>query len=84
MGPMTAFLYARPSFLGGAARALDLGNTLTEFNRSLSAEQANKIALKMDWAMLGKAMRAAMVAYEAEHPAAGETQDVGEAGQAAA
>jgi hypothetical protein len=45
---MSYFLWARNSFATGFGRALDLGGTLTEFNRSLTPEQADRLAFKAD------------------------------------
>lgn len=49
MGKYLGFLYADPSFTEGMARILDFGDTLTEYNRSLSPEQADAIAVTADW-----------------------------------
>ena len=38
---MTHYLYAIPSFWGGAARALDLGSTLTVYNESSTGSEAS-------------------------------------------
>lgn len=59
MGPVTDFLFARPSFWGGAARVFDLGNTLTEYNRSLTPAQADLVALRSDWRLIAEDMRQA-------------------------
>lgn len=48
------FLFAKPSFAEGMARIMDLGNTLNEYNRSLTPEQADFIALAMDYQALGQ------------------------------
>lgn len=56
---MTTFLFARPSFVEGAARILDFGDTLTEYNRSPSPEAADANALAADWnAVIGDLTRA--------------------------
>ena len=47
------FLGARPSFLEGASRLLDFGNTLSEYNTSLTPEQADFLALRGDWGLIG-------------------------------
>ncbi|NLF08135.1 MAG: hypothetical protein GX594_09180 [Pirellulaceae bacterium] len=47
------FLCARPSFIEGAARILDFGGTMEEFNRSLTPEQADYLALRADWQQIG-------------------------------
>lgn len=49
MGRYANFLSADPSFTEGVARILDFGDTLTAYNRSASAEQADLIALAADW-----------------------------------
>ena len=49
MNPYTSFLFAQPSFAEGVARSLDLGGTLQQYNGSLSPEQADATALRMDW-----------------------------------
>jgi hypothetical protein len=48
MGDYSTFLFARPSFAEGMARALDFGGTLQEYNRSITPEQADNIALAAD------------------------------------
>jgi hypothetical protein len=53
MGSYTNFLFAQPSFIEGAGRVLDFGDTLTEFNRSLDDEQADRLALWADWSAVG-------------------------------
>lgn len=49
----TFFLFSKPSFLEGLARNLDLGNTLSEYNESVTGEQADAIAIGNDWAAIG-------------------------------
>jgi hypothetical protein len=49
----TFFLFSEPSFLEGLARNLDLGSTLSEYNESLTGEQADAIAIHNDWAAIG-------------------------------
>ena len=58
--PRSDFLYAEPSFFEGVARLLDFGNTLNEYNTSPSGEIADKIAIGMDWAVIGKDMNDAI------------------------
>ena len=60
------FLYARPSFLEGMARVMDIGGTLNEYNTFLSDEDADFFALSMDWHAVGQDMRDAMAMYESE------------------
>lgn len=54
MGDYTDLLYARPSFAEGMARALDLGGTLNEYNRSMTGQQANDRALRSDFLAIGQ------------------------------
>jgi hypothetical protein len=56
------FLFARPSFIEGLARILDFGGTMTDFNRSVSAEAADRAAIAMDWRMVGQDIRAGIQA----------------------
>lgn len=53
MGDFSDILYARPSFVEGMARALDLGGTLTEYNQSPTGAQADSYALRADWRAVG-------------------------------
>jgi len=50
----SSFLCLRPSFLEGMARILDFPGTLSEYNRSLTPEQADYLALLGDWRLVGK------------------------------
>ncbi len=68
---LTGFLYSRPSLLDGAARVLDMGGTLAEFNTALSEEQADYLALRVDWLTVGRDIRRALDAFGAEVDAAG-------------
>jgi len=52
----TDFLFARPSFVSGAARVLDLCGTFDAYNGSASEEEADQLALATDWAVVGKDM----------------------------
>ena len=54
------YLFAEPSFLEGMARIMDFGDTLTEFNQSLTPAQANNIALTTDWQAVFEDVRAAV------------------------
>jgi hypothetical protein len=50
----TDFLYARPSFIGGMAVAMDLyGVSVGEYNRSATPNAADYRALRSDWALTG-------------------------------
>ena len=60
MNPYFGFLFARPSFTEGIARALDMGGTLQEYNSSVSPEQADALALGADWRVVGEDLLRAM------------------------
>ena len=47
------YLYALPSFWGGWARIVDFGDTLTEYNRSRDGAEADFLALRADWCVVG-------------------------------
>ena len=53
-------LFARPSFLSGVARALDLGGIFDGYNQSQSDEGADLRALEGDWAAVGIDMHRAI------------------------
>ncbi|MEX0675588.1 MAG: hypothetical protein WD063_00835 [Pirellulales bacterium] len=58
MDDFSTILFARPSYAEGAARILDFANTLTDYNQSLSPEDADAAALWADWmAIRGDAIR---------------------------
>lgn len=54
----TDFLYARPSFLEGMARIVDLGGTLNEYHPF--SPEIDQAAICMDWAMIGQDLRHAI------------------------
>jgi len=56
----TDFLFARPTFLEGAARTLDLFGTLQEYNLSRSGAEADAWALFEDFAAVGGDIKWAM------------------------
>lgn len=60
------FLVAKPSAIEGIARLLDFGNTLNEYNCSLTAKLADEIALRMDWLAVGNDLKSAMIQYAEE------------------
>ena len=47
------FLGATPSFVEGVARLVDFGSTLNEYNKSLTPDQADFLAVRADWRMVG-------------------------------
>jgi len=64
---MTDYLFARPDFLSGMARALDLGATLVLFNDSPTEQMADRLAMQSDWSAVGEDIREAIKRFEAEH-----------------
>lgn len=50
---MTDFLFARPSFIGGASRVLDLFGTLQEYNKSITPQIADGRAMFGDFRAIG-------------------------------
>lgn len=61
LSPYTSILFARPSFWAGTAAMLDFGNTLFEYNISLTEEQANFFAVSADWRAVGDDLRHAIM-----------------------
>lgn len=69
MGKLTDFLYARPSFLEGVARTFDLGGTLNNYNKALTARQADSMALSSDWLSVGNDLSVTVEGYASDYPA---------------
>lgn len=63
MGQYSFFLFARPSFSEGAGRVMDLGNTLFEYNRSLTERDADYHAFLADWAAIGSDLENVIVQH---------------------
>lgn len=64
----STLLFAMPSFLEGMARSVDIGDTLTEFNSSLTPQQADALAMWGDWRAVGGDLQAAVDQFAAAHP----------------
>lgn len=73
MGHLSSFLYAEPSFIEGAARILDFGDTMSEYNRSPTGTDADYVALAADWERIGADLFEAMRIAKIEQ-ARGQTQ----------
>jgi len=58
---MTDYLYARPSFLEGMGRTIDLFGVLNRYNTSQNSAEADRIALTNDWLAVYKDLRKAYV-----------------------
>lgn len=57
-------LYARPSFVEGVSRNMDIFNTLRAYNESPTAVEADIVALKSDWHVVGDDLRFSISNYE--------------------
>jgi hypothetical protein len=66
MFDFTNFLYARPSFIGGVSRVVDLGSTLNEYNSTFIPAIADYYAMKSDWMMVGSDIQTAIIEYGKE------------------
>lgn len=53
-------LFARPSFVSGASRVLDLFGTFDRYNSSPTPAAADARAIASDWAVVGKDMKTAI------------------------
>ncbi len=53
-------LYAKPSFLEGVARLVDIAGTLDEYNYSDSDDEADSRALQSDWEAVGNDLHSAL------------------------
>lgn len=69
MNDKSTFLFARPSFLEGVARTLDIGGTLQQYNISETPELADAIALYLDGAAIGDDLREAIESIVAAYGA---------------
>lgn len=54
------FLFARPSFLEGVGRIIDVAGSLNMYNVSRTGEEADARAIYEDWKALGSDMRVAL------------------------
>lgn len=63
----SSLLFASPSFCEGAGRVMDFGDTLTDFNRCQTGDEADHVALASDWAAVGADLRAAFAAGQGAH-----------------
>jgi hypothetical protein len=53
------FLFARPSFLEGAARVIDASGSLNVYNSMPTGEEADALATWADWSAVGGDIMAA-------------------------
>jgi len=54
------YLFAEPSALSGAARALDMAGQFDAYNDSVTPAMADARAARMDWRAVGEALWAAL------------------------
>ena len=59
----SARLFALPSFIGGAASALDLGATLQEYNQNRNEDEADNESIRSDWYAVGDDLSYAIRIY---------------------
>lgn len=57
------FLFVRPSFTRGLARAFDLFGSLDCYNWSRSGEEADGRAMASDWSAVGSDLASAMAVF---------------------
>ena len=60
---MNEFLFAHPSFIGGASRILDLFGTLQEYNKSPTPKIADQQAMFSDFRAIGADLEQVMKRY---------------------
>jgi len=60
------YLSAEPSFLYGAARLLDLGNTFDAYNRCETGDSADLVGILIDWETVGQDLWASFYNYDQE------------------
>ena len=60
----TTQLFAKPYFLKGAARIIDLGGTINVYNSSDSGIDADFNAIESDWNAVGEDLNKTFKAYE--------------------
>ena len=63
---MSDFLFARPSFIEGAGRTLDLFGVYQIYNSSKTIEEADRKAIMADWLSLGDDFRISIKKYHNE------------------
>ena len=62
----TNYLFAKPSFLEGVARTLDIGGTFDFYNESPNGRIADTRAIMNDWKMVGLDIQEGINAYRKE------------------
>jgi hypothetical protein len=62
--PHSFRLFARPTFLEGAARIFDFASVLQQYRTDATEAEADTTALKSDWMAVGDDLRHAIMRYE--------------------
>ncbi|SLM31923.1 conserved hypothetical protein [Desulfamplus magnetovallimortis] len=57
-------LFARPGFLSGMSRVLDISGTLNQYNCSGTPEEADRKAIMSDWGAVGLDLQEIIDNYE--------------------
>jgi len=60
------YLFARPSFIEGVGRLVDLSNSLNTYNYSRGGAEADARAIHEDWKALGHDVRVALEQLHSE------------------
>jgi hypothetical protein len=64
----STFLFALPSWQEGVGRLVDFADTLTEYNRTATAQAADARATAQDWLAVGDCLRRALWTYTGSSP----------------
>jgi hypothetical protein len=59
MSDFTCILFARPTFIEGVGRLVDIYGLLNQYSISASAEEADRKAIAADWNQVGLDIRTA-------------------------
>ena len=63
---MSETLFAMPSTLSGAARVMDLWGVFDDYNTSLTPDEADEVAITLDWLAVGDALRLGLLRHDVE------------------
>ncbi len=66
--PAATLLFAPPSFWSGFGQILDFGNSMFEYNQSITPEQADVLALQSDVRAVGDDFRSVLTKTSAKSP----------------
>ena len=69
MNLRTDFLYARPSWLSGLARVLDLFGVFDSYNESRNPREADARAMYSDWRIVGQDIAWCVHRFDSEQAA---------------